>query len=409
MGTTSINYSKEINVNDYSISKLIGLKDGRLAALTTYSIEIFSNSTFNEELSITAKKHSNFYDLCQLSNDKLITSSDNSFEQNNKFEIIIISLTDNNSYIIEQTIQTSNLSSKIIELKDSNSFASFDSNGTIKIYQKNNLNYKNTTTVHNNFSNYTDALYLENDELICSYSSIKFLNLKNMQYTHEINNLEPTNEIIKLNSKMVLVSTYVNKLYIIDVSKYEINSTINLDERIKNINSIKKSYNGNILVFMDNRQKGIKICPPRFLDFSLSRKNKVSDYIFVYKYESLIKKCHYSCLMYKSKPQQVKVNMNVQILCSPIKVEISKLIFEETGEDKENKLIDIYAKKSVYKEKIEKTKGKNTPKKVKSKNNKKEDKFEVKSVDTESNLLIIQRRKKDKMKIKKKKIKTMIQ
>ena len=105
MGTTSINYSKEINVNDYSISKLIGLKDGRLAALTTYSIEIFSNSTFNEELSITAKKHSNFYDLCQLSNGKLITSSDNSFEQNNKFEIIIISLTDNNSYIIEQTIQ----------------------------------------------------------------------------------------------------------------------------------------------------------------------------------------------------------------------------------------------------------------------------------------------------------------
>lgn len=38
MGTTSINYSKEINVNDYSISKLIGLKDGRLAALTTYLI-----------------------------------------------------------------------------------------------------------------------------------------------------------------------------------------------------------------------------------------------------------------------------------------------------------------------------------------------------------------------------------
>jgi len=104
--------------------------------------------------------------------------------------------------------------------------------------------------------------------------------------------------------------------------------------------------------------------------------------------------------MYKSKPQQVKVNMNVQILCSPIKVEISKLIFEETNEDKEDKLIDFYAKKGVNSEKIEKMKGKNPPKKIKSKN-KKEVKFEVKSVHTETNKLMVQKAKEAKMKMKK--------
>ena len=272
--------------------KLLGLKDGRLASLNEdHSITIFSKNDLEPELTIKPKYYDAFNTLFQLNNGKLVTSIEVlSWGLNNikEFKIIIISLIDNNSYNIDQIIPITSTLLKIIELNDSDSIASFEYNGTITIYSKSDLNYITKTTFHDtNYNKFSDLLYLGNNEIMCSLSSIKFLNLRDMQYIHEIKDLNATNEIIKLNKNMVLVSSCqsICKLHIIDILKYQVNSTIILDSKIKKINSIQKSFNGNILLLMDNDKKGLRICKTSFINY-LFPQHIVSDYFFVYKFES---------------------------------------------------------------------------------------------------------------------------
>ena len=288
MGNNSPNYTRTKILDNYGpIKKLLGLKDGRLAILKVYDIEIFSKNELESELTIIPKKNCYLENLFQLSNQKLI-SSFNPIGNYNEYKIAIISLAQNNSYNIDQIIPINSKLLKIIELNDSNSIASFELSNEIKIYSKSDLNYINTTTIEeNNFGNFKDSLYLGNDKLIISTYSYKFYNLKDMKCIHEINNLQfPIGEIIKLDENKILVSSRNNdicKIHIINISNYEIIYTIILDEKIKNIQNIQKSSNGNILFLMDNGKRGMI---RKGFGYPFFYPHLLSEYFIVYQFKT---------------------------------------------------------------------------------------------------------------------------
>ena len=289
MGNNSPNYTKTKILDNYGpIKKLLGLKDGRLAILRVNDIKVFLKNDLESELTIIPENNCYLENLFQLSNEKLITSL-NPNGIHNEYKIVIISLEQNNSYNIDQIIPINSKLLKIIELNDSNTIASFELNNEIKIYSKYDLNYINTTIIkENNFCNFKDSIYLGNDKLIISIYSYKIYNLKDMKCIHEINNIQyPIGEIIKLNENKILVSSRNNdicKIHIINILNYEIIYTIILDQKIKNIQNIQKSTNGNILFLMDNGKRGLI---RKGFGFPFFYPHLLSEYFIVYKFNSL--------------------------------------------------------------------------------------------------------------------------
>jgi hypothetical protein len=78
---------------------------------------------------------------------------------------------------------------------------------------------------------------------------------------------------------------------------------------------------------------------------------------------------------------------------NPLKVEISKMIFEDTNEEKETKLISNYYKKSNIKEKLKNKKINYPPKKEKTRTKTENAHYENKNIKTEEKNLIMRKRK----------------
>ena len=118
-------------------------------------------------------------------------------------------------------------------------------------------------------------------------NGIKFLNINNPNYSNEITNYHNEQQvhfgslgsqtsgdfICNLNNNSYLIGGD-NKFYIVDTVRYNINLIIQLEEENKIIKEIKKDFNNQILVIMDNKYRSMK---DRYRKY---------DYFCVYKYES---------------------------------------------------------------------------------------------------------------------------
>ena len=287
MGTS---YLQSKNLNKRKVIKLLTLKDGRLSAVFDDSIEIYSLNNFNVELLIDGG--TNLRNLTQLNNDKLIISSYYS-ERNKPNKVAIIAITkiislDNNSYSIVQTLKNDYTSEKILE-KD-NLLFSFEQNilfdieqtcgkSCINIYEKSNNEYTKTKTKKdfikigdNNWCLFVDACFINNNEImVVLINRIQFLDIINMEWTHEITNYYNNRQagratryeqssqdlICNLNDNLYLIGGD-NKFYIIDVIRHEIQSIINLENEKIIIKNIKKDLNNKIYVLMDNNYQYMK-------------------------------------------------------------------------------------------------------------------------------------------------------
>ena len=299
MGSLFSSYSASIPYKD-SIKKFITLRNGNLAVLELYDINIFSGANLEKILTISPESDSEdnliipqrvhssklyLIDLIQVNNGNLIVVLN--------YAIKVIRLSENNSYEIIQTITRGfqKFFYKIIEIK--NDLFCFEtsslSEGGVKSYQiqiynynLNNNNYNHSTTLK--VGNYViDSLYLDTNELVYFDGKVKFLNLdtwntKNVEDNFIFDNyLKDNNIICKLDNNHILVCD--NKFfYIINIVNYTIDKKIN--NHIDNIfiKSMKNDSKGNIMVLMvDNPH--LRICKPTFY--------KKKDYFIIYKYNNL--------------------------------------------------------------------------------------------------------------------------
>lgn len=301
MGTS---YLQSKNLNNRGVIKLLALNDGRLSALFEDSIEIYSLNNLDVELVIEGGK--NLKNLAQLSDGKLIISSfyserDNLNHQINKVKSTKIISLENNSFSIVKTFQNDYFSEKILEKEnflfsfEQDVFSSGPTRGKscINIFEK--TNYTKTTKINNfitignnDYCWFIDACFVNNNEImVVLFKGIKFLEIKDMNWTHEITNYynyrqafqaslgRQTSEdlICKLNDNLYLIGGD-NKFYIIDVISHKIHSIINLEANNTIIKLIKKDLRNNIYVLMDNNYHHMK---DRYIPY---------DYFCVYKYEN---------------------------------------------------------------------------------------------------------------------------
>lgn len=300
MGTS---YTQSKNLKDRRVIKLLALKDGRLSAVFEDEIEIYSKNNLELEISIEGKE--NLKNLTQLNNGNLIISFHDKIKFNDIIKMTKIISLKEKSYNIEQELENEFYSEKILEKDDC--LYSFEQNsfhyeqGEIKscinIYKKfiDNNKYKKIAPINNfnklqnqNWSWFIDACFINNNEVMLVLSNgIKFLNINNPDYSNEITNYHNEHQvhfgslgsqtsgdfICNLNNNSYLIGGD-NKFYIVDAVRYNINLIIQLEEENKIIKEIKKDFNNQILVIMDNKYRSMK---DRYRKY---------DYFCVYKYES---------------------------------------------------------------------------------------------------------------------------
>ena len=262
------------------IIKFLKLNNSNLALLRDDDIEIISHQNLESLFIIDTDFNNN--DLIQTKNGNLVLCS--------RYKIIVISLLENNTYNIKQTIMNNKkpIGYKILEIKDDLFCFEEETNIYIYHYNSNNEYTHSTNVVFHSF--FYSPIYFDTNELIyISNNKITFLNLEtwNNEYIQDILSLSYSfcdDIICKLNNNKILVADN-NYFYVVDILNHNIISKI-LYENINTnyyivLKGLKSDEKGNIMM-LKGKNPGLRICKGGFLT-SL----KVKDIFSIYKYNNL--------------------------------------------------------------------------------------------------------------------------
>ena len=263
------------------IIKFVKLNNSNLALLRDDDIEIISHQNLESLFIIDTDFNNN--DLIQTKNGNLVLCS--------RYKIIVISLLENNTYNIKQTIMNNkkHIGYKILEIKDDLFCFEEETNIHIYHYNSNNEYTHSTNVVFHSF--FYSPIYFDTNELIyISNNKITFLNLEtwNNDYIQDILSLfynYKEDIICKLNNNKMLVADN-NYFYVIDILNHNIVSKIlhennNINNNYIVLKKLKSDEEGNIMM-LKCKNPSIKICVNDFLT-SL----KVKDIFSIYKYNNL--------------------------------------------------------------------------------------------------------------------------
>ena len=238
--------SREINKQ---LIKFLKLNNSNLALLTEDDIEIISHQNLESLFKIDIEFNNN--DLIQTKNGNLILCS--------QYKIIVISLSENNTYNIEQTIMNNKkpIGNKILEVKEDLFCFYYKTNVHIYHYNSNKEYTYSTNIVFHSY--FYSPVYFDTNELIyISNNKITFLNLEtwNNDYIQDILSLFYNNYkediICKLNNNKMLVADN-NYFYVIDILNHNIVSKIlhennNINNNYIVIKALKSDEEGNIMM-----------------------------------------------------------------------------------------------------------------------------------------------------------------
>ena len=269
--------SREINKQ---LIKFLKLNNSNLALLTEDDIEIISHQNLESLFKIDIEFNNN--DLIQTKNGNLILCS--------QYKIIVISLSENNTYNIEQTIMNNKkpIGNNILEVKEDLFCFYYKTNVHIYHYNSNKEYTYSTNIVFHSY--FYSPVYFDTNELIyISNNKITFLNLEtwNNDYIQDILSLfynYKEDIICKLNNNKMLVADN-NYFYVIDILNHNIVSKIlhennNINNNYIVIKALKSDEEGNIMM-LKCKNPSIKICVNDFFSFL-----KVKDIFSIYKYNN---------------------------------------------------------------------------------------------------------------------------
>ena len=243
-----------------AITNIILLSDGRIASCCLDGrIYIYNKDTYELENMIDIFEYI-FY-ITQLSDNNIIACCGCS--ESNILRIYKINSASAMDYDLIQKLEGhKDWVWKVIEI-EKNKLISSSKDKTIKIWEKNSLSFssynpyicKKTIIISNKDGNKPINIIRVNENEIAAYSYedkyIKFLDIKNdFNEVATINNIIGTcdpNSMYDFQNNILLVGGYDSSgLYLIDSKKHEIISVVN--NNIKEMNSILKLSNGNILI-----------------------------------------------------------------------------------------------------------------------------------------------------------------
>ena len=176
-------------IHGSSVYYLEKLNDGRLASYSEdHKFKIYSEDSFNENLSIYENSTFIIKSICQLKDGRIALSSGSK-------NMSIIKLQERNKYIIDQALEGHNEATiKIIEIRKNELISiSFDTN--MRIWKLNNENKFECIKVikFSNIKTWGNILKINESEFVtssCTEKCLKFWNSNNYSNISKINNIE---------------------------------------------------------------------------------------------------------------------------------------------------------------------------------------------------------------------------